>query len=188
MLNRMLLRSMKQAHYTPQNIGHFGLASSCYTHFTSPIRRYPDLIVHRILQQTMVGKKLKTKEKDNLIRHLEESGKHTSERERIAMDAEREMVDLKKAQFMTDKIGQEYAGFITNLASFGFFVELETYFVDGLVHINSLLDDSYHFYEKEQLIKGRRHGRTFHMGDCVRIKVTRVKAFRSEIDFELVNS
>ncbi len=188
LLNRMLLRSMKQAHYAPQNIGHFGLASSCYTHFTSPIRRYPDLIVHRILQQTMEGRKLKTKEKDNLIRHLEESGKHTSERERIAMDAEREMVDLKKAQFMTDKIGQEYAGFITNLASFGFFVELETYFVDGLVHINSLLDDSYHFYEKEQLIKGRRHGRTFHMGDCVRIKVTRVKAFRSEIDFELVNS
>ena len=188
LLNRMLLRSMKQAHYAPQNIGHFGLASSCYTHFTSPIRRYPDLIVHRVLQQTMEGRKLKAKEKDHLIRHLEEAGTHTSERERIAMDAEREMVDLKKAQFMMDKIGQEYAGFITNLASFGFFVELETYFVDGLVHISSLLDDSYHFYEKEQIIKGRRHGRTFRLGDYVRIKVTRIKAFRSEIDFELVNS
>ncbi|MFQ5852522.1 MAG: ribonuclease R [Candidatus Binatia bacterium] len=187
-LNRVLLRSMKQACYAPKNIGHFGLASSCYTHFTSPIRRYPDLIVHRILGQTMEGKRLKPKEKDDLIRRLEEAGRHTSERERIAMDAEREMVDLKKAQFMMDKIGQEFAGFIIDLAPFGFFVELESYFVEGLVHVNSLTDDSYQYYEKEHLIKGRRHGRTFRLGDTVRIKVDRIKAFRSEIDFKLVSS
>ncbi|MFQ5903983.1 MAG: S1 RNA-binding domain-containing protein, partial [Candidatus Binatia bacterium] len=107
---------------------------------------------------------------------------------RIAMNAEREMVDLKKAQFMMDKIGQEFAGFIASLASFGFFVELETYFVEGLVRLSSLKDDSYHYYEKEHLIKGRRHGRIFRLGDPVRIKVIRINAFRAEIDFELLQN
>jgi len=185
-LNRVLLRAMKQAHYAPENIGHFGLASNCYTHFTSPIRRYPDLIVHRILQDALEGKKLKPKKRDDLLTYLVEAGKHTSERERIAMDAEREMVDLKKAQFMLGKIGEEFDGFIVSLASFGFFVGLETYFVEGLVRLSSLQDDAYHYYEKEQIIKGRRTGRTFHLGDPVRIKVIRINAFRSEIDFELV--
>jgi ribonuclease R len=185
-LNRVLLRAMKQAHYAPENIGHFGLASTCYTHFTSPIRRYPDLIVHRILEDALQGKKLKPKEKEDLSSYLEEAGEHTSERERVAMDAEREMVDLKKAQFMMDKIGQEFPGFIVSLANFGFFVELESFFVEGLVRLSSLTDDSYHYYEKEYIIKGRRHGRTFRLGDPVRIKVLRVNAFRSEIDFELV--
>ena len=185
LLNHVLLRAMKQAHYSPENIGHFGLASSCYTHFTSPIRRYPDLIVHRMLQDALQGKALRPKEKEDLLLYLEEAGKHTSERERIAMEAEREMVDLKKAQFMMDKIGEEFGGFVVSLASFGFFVELETYFVDGLVRLSSLQDDSYHYYEKEHLIKGRRHGRAFRLGDRVRVKVTRINAFRSEIDFEL---
>ncbi len=185
-LNRVLLRAMKQAHYAPENSGHFGLASTCYTHFTSPIRRYPDLIVHRMLEDVLQGKKLKPKEKEDLFSYLEEAGKHTSERERTAMDAEREMIDLKKAQFMMDKIGQEFSGFIVSLASFGFFVELESYFIEGLVRLSSLKDDAYQYYEKEQIIKGRRHGRTFHLGDPVRIKVLRVNAFRSEIDFELI--
>ncbi|MEK7341504.1 MAG: ribonuclease R [Candidatus Binatota bacterium] len=184
-LNRVLLRAMKQAHYAPENIGHFGLASTCYTHFTSPIRRYPDLIVHRMLENVLQGRKLKPKEKEDLLSYLGEAGKHTSERERIAMDAEREMVDLKKAQFMMDKIGQEFPGFITSLASFGLFVELESYFVEGLVRLSSLKDDAYQYYEKEYLIKGRRTGRTFRLGDPVRIKVVRINAFRSEIDFEL---
>lgn len=185
-LNRVLLRAMKQAHYAPENIGHFGLASTCYTHFTSPIRRYPDLIVHRMLEEVLRGKKLKPKEKDNLDAYLQESGKHTSERERTAMDAEREMVDLKKAQFMMDKIGQEFSGFITGLADFGFFVQLDVYFVEGLVRLSTLKDDTYHYYEKEYLIKGRRHGRAFRLGNAVRIKVVRINAFRSEIDFELI--
>ncbi|MBI4489913.1 MAG: ribonuclease R [Deltaproteobacteria bacterium] len=185
-INHILLRAMKQAHYAPDNIGHFGLASTCYTHFTSPIRRYPDLIVHRMLEKALRGDKLKPKEKDDLVLYLEEAGKHTSERERVAMDAEREMLDLKKAQFMMDKIGQEFSGFIVSLASFGFFVELESYFVDGLVRLSSLTDDSYHYYEKEYIIKGRRHGRIFRLGDSVRIKVIRINAFRSEIDFQLV--
>ncbi len=186
LLNHVLLRAMKQAHYSPENIGHFGLASTCYAHFTSPIRRYPDLIVHRMLHDALQGKALKPKEKEDLLLYLEEAGKHTSERERIAMEAEREMVDLKKAQFMMDKIGEEFGGFVVSLASFGFFVELETYFVEGLVRLSSLQDDSYHYYEKEHLIKGRRHDRAFRLGDRVRVKVTRINAFRSEIDFELI--
>jgi ribonuclease R len=184
-INRVLLRAMKQARYAPENIGHFGLASTCYTHFTSPIRRYPDLIVHRALENVLSEKKLKPGEREELDRYLAEAGKHTSERERNAMDAEREMVDLKKAQFMMDKIGQEFGGFIVSLVNFGFFVELENYFVEGLVKLSSLKDDDYQYYEKEYLIKGRRHGRKFRLGDAVRVRVARINAFRSEIDFEL---
>jgi len=185
-LNRVLLRSMKQAVYQPENIGHFGLASACYTHFTSPIRRYPDLIVHRMFDRALDGEKLKPNEREDLLRYLQEAGKHTSERERHAMDAEREMVDLKKAQFMMNKIGEEFTGFITTLANFGFFVELADYFVEGLVKLASLTDDDYDYYEKEYVIKGRRHGKKFRLGDNVRVKVARINAFRSEIDFELI--
>jgi ribonuclease R len=187
-INHVLLRAMKQAHYQPENIGHFGLASICYTHFTSPIRRYPDLIVHRILEKELAGNKLKPNERVTFMDYLVEAGKHTSDRERLAMDAEREMVDLKKAQFMMDKIGEEFTGFITSLANFGFFVELEAYFVEGLVRLSSLMDDDYHYYEKEYVIKGRRHGRKFRLGDHVGVKVVRINAFRSEIDFQLVQN
>lgn len=186
-VNRVLLRAMKQAHYATENIGHFGLASPCYTHFTSPIRRYPDLIVHRMLKRALEGTKLKPGKREELDAYLEEAGRLTSERERTAMEAEREMVDLKKAQFMMDKLGEEFGGFIVSLASFGFFVELENYFVEGLVRLSSLRDDFYHYYEKEYVIKGRRTGRKFRLGDSVRIKVARINAFRGEIDFELVS-
>ena len=186
-LNRVLLRSMKQAVYQPENIGHFGLASICYTHFTSPIRRYPDLIVHRVFDRALREEKLKPNEREDVLRYLQEAGKHTSERERHAMDAEREIVALKKAQFMMNKIGEEFPGYITTLANFGFFVELDDYFVEGLVKLSSLTDDDYDYYEKEYVIKGRRHGRKFRLGDNMRVKVVRINAFRSEIDFELVS-
>jgi ribonuclease R len=184
-INHVLLRAMKQARYQPENIGHFGLASTCYTHFTSPIRRYPDLIVHRMLERSLQGNKLKPSEREELVAYLVEAGKHTSERERNAMDAEREIADLKKAQFMMDKLGEEFTGVITSLANFGFFVELDAYFVEGLVRLSTLTDDDYHYYEKEYVIKGRRHGRKFRLGEAVRVKVVRINAFRSEIDFEL---
>ncbi len=185
-INRVLLRSMKQAIYQPENIGHFGLASICYTHFTSPIRRYPDLVVHRRVDRVMRGDKLKPNEQADLLRTLQEAGKHTSERERHAMDAEREMVALKKAQFMMNKIGEVFPGFINNLANFGFFVELDDYFIEGLVKLATLTDDDYDYYEKDYVIKGRRHGRQFRLGDNVRVKVARINAFRSEIDFEWI--
>ena len=188
LLNRVLLRSMKQAIYQPENIGHFGLASTCYTHFTSPIRRYPDLIVHRMLDKALQGEKLKPNEREDLLRYLQEAGKHTSERERHAMDAEREMVDLKKAQFMMNKIGEEFTGFINSLANFGFFVELDDYFIEGLVKLSSLTDDEYDYFEKEYVIKGRRHGKKFRLGDNVRVKVARINAFRAEIDLEYVQT
>jgi ribonuclease R len=185
-VNRVLLRSMKQAVYQPENIGHFGLASVCYAHFTSPIRRYPDLTVHRMLDRAMRGEKLKPNEREDLSSYLAEAGKQSSERERTAMDAEREMIDLKKAQFMMDKIGEEFTGFVSSLANFGFFVELDAYFIEGLVKLSSLADDEYYYYEKEYVIKGHRHGRKFRLGDNVCVKVARINAFRSEIDFELV--
>jgi ribonuclease R len=185
-INRVLLRSMKQAIYQPENIGHFGLASTCYSHFTSPIRRYPDLIVHRMLERKLRGEKLKPNQRADLLRYLQEAGKHTSERERHAMDAEREMVDLKKAQFMMNRIGEEFSGFINSLANFGFFVELDDYFIEGLVKLSSLTDDEYDYYEKEYVVKGRRFARKFRLGDNVRVRVVRINAFRSEIDFALV--
>ncbi len=184
-LNRMLLRSMKQACYDRENIGHFGLASDAYLHFTSPIRRYPDLMVHRLLDRATAGPKLDSGTREDLDAYLREAADHGSRRERLAMDAEREMVDLKKAQFMTDKIGQEHTGVITNLTNFGFFVELDRWFVEGLVNLKSLEDDFYRYYETAHLIKGQNHGRSFRMGDPVTVKVVRVKLFQGEIDFEL---
>lgn len=185
-LNQLLLRAMQQAYYNPENIGHFGLASTCYLHFTSPIRRYPDLVVHRMLARCTQGAKIKPSEKDDIITYMNETGKHTSQQERLAMEAEREMVDLKKAQFMTDKIGQEFTGVVTNLASFGFFVELVDYFVEGLISLKSLDDDYYQYDENVHVIQGERHGRSFRMGDTITIRVSRVKLFQGEIDFELV--
>lgn len=187
-LNRMLLRSMKQACYDPDNVGHFGLASDAYLHFTSPIRRYPDLMVHRLLDQAMTGRRPDPKAREELAAHLREAADHGSARERLAMDAEREMVDLKKAQFMTDKIGQVCTGVITDLAGFGFFVELDAWFVEGLVSFRSLQDDFYRHYETAHVVKGQNHGRTFRMGDAVTVRVVRVKLFQGEIDFELLDT
>ena len=184
-LNRMLLRSMKQATYDPENVGHFGLASDAYLHFTSPIRRYPDLMVHRLLDQAMSGPKPDPRTREDLDTYLQEAAGHSSRRERLAMDAEREMVDLKKAQFMTDKIGQVHTGVITDVVAFGFFVELDRWFVEGLVNLKSLEDDFYRYYETAHLIKGQNHGRAFRMGDAVTVRVARVKLFQGEIDFEL---
>lgn len=187
-VNRMLLRSMKQACYDPDNVGHFGLASDAYLHFTSPIRRYPDLVVHRLLDQAMSGQRPDPRAREELAAYLREAADHGSARERLAMDAEREMVDIKKAQFMTDKIGQTCTGVVTDLAGFGFFVELDAWFVEGLVSLKSLQDDFYRYYETAHVIKGQNHGRTFRMGDAVTVRVARVKLFQGEIDFELLEA
>ena len=161
MINTVMLRSMKQARYSAENIGHFGLAAEFYTHFTSPIRRYPDLIVHRILKEALGARKGDTPSiplikggRRGWESHLPEMADHTSKRERVSMEAEREIIDLKKVQFMQGKVREEFEGIISGVTSFGFFVELITYFVEGLVHISNLRDDYYHFLEKEHLLRG----------------------------------
>lgn len=191
MVNYGLLRCMKQARYASSNLGHFGLASDCYTHFTSPIRRYPDLIVHRLLrlalahQEDKLGKQGQ-RELDRISATLGEAAEHTSKRERVAMEAERDIVELKKLQFMQDRISQEFDGFITGVAGFGCFVELSEVFVEGLVHLSTLVDDLYRFEEKEHALIGRR-GKVLRIGDLARVRVVAVKPQARRIEFVLVS-
>jgi ribonuclease R len=188
LINNLLLRSMKQARYSPEGKGHFGLASEHYTHFTSPIRRYPDLIVHRLLKEVLKGGPPSPKRWDQLIQLLPNIAKHSSEQERVAMEAEREVIDLKKTRFMADKVDEEFDAYITGVQSFGFFVELEQYFVEGLVHVTSLHDDYYIYLEKQHALIGEHQRRVFRVGDKLRVRVERVDLERRKIDFTLVES
>ncbi|GAB6062990.1 ribonuclease R [Deferrisoma palaeochoriense] len=188
MIHNMMLRTMAKAVYSPENIGHFGLASERYLHFTSPIRRYPDLIVHRELKKALQRRAASKAWREKERKYLEDACPHLSARERAAEAAEREAVQWKKCEFMADKVGTEHWGFIVGVASFGFFVELETYFVDGLVHVSSLRDDFYHFSEETQSLIGERTGRTFRIGDRVRVRVDRVSVPRRQIDFALAEA
>ena len=186
MINEVLLRCMKQARYSAENVGHFGLAAGSYTHFTSPIRRYPDLVVHRILRKQL-AKKIGEKEKEDLAAALPEIGLHTSKRERVAMEAEREIVELKKMQYMQDKVGDEFDGIITGVASFGFFVELVEIFVEGMVHISTLKQDFYEYVEKQHALIGERSRTIYRIGDQVRIKVAAVSLEKKQIEFVLAD-
>ena len=185
-LNHVLLRSMKQAVYTDKNVGHFGLASEEYCHFTSPIRRYPDLIIHRLLKEAASGGGIKKEKLESLRKGLSKIGEETSARERRAMGAERDIVDLLKTKFMADKVGEEYPGFITGVTSFGFFVELETLFVEGLVHISSIDDDYYIYDEKRHSLTGERKKNVFTIGDEVKVRVEKVDTEKRQIDFLLL--
>ncbi|MBE0618415.1 MAG: ribonuclease R, partial [Proteobacteria bacterium] len=186
MINHVMLRSMRKAEYSPVNVGHFGLASEFYAHFTSPIRRYPDLVLHRHLRATF-RKRAPTKTwREQAGAYLEEACPHLSVRERASEGAEREAVSWKKCEFMADKVGTEHWGFVTGVASFGIFVELEAYFVEGLVHVSSLHDDFYHFSEETQALIGERTRRTFRIGDRLRVRLDRVDVARRQIDFTLV--
>ncbi|HWP35216.1 MAG TPA: ribonuclease R, partial [Thermodesulfobacteriota bacterium] len=185
LVNTVMLRTMKQARYAAENLGHFGLASRAYTHFTSPIRRYPDLVVHRILKETLAGT-LTPERREQLAARLPEIGRHCSERERKAMEAEREIVAVKKCQFMASRVGEVYSGVIAGVTAFGFFVELDEIFVEGLVPVSSLTDDYYRYVERSQALVGQRTRRTFRIGDRVRVVVTRVDVDSRHIDFALV--
>jgi ribonuclease R len=185
LINHVVLRSMKQAKYSTQNVGHFGLAAEMYTHFTSPIRRYPDLVVHRLLKESLHKGGFSAHRKSELTHLLPEIARTSSERERMAMEAEREVVDLKKIRFMDDKLGEEFHGFITGVTAFGFFVELEEIFVEGLVHITSIPDDYYIYMEKEHCLLGRHHRRRFRIGDRVKVRVERVDLQKRKMDFTL---
>lgn len=185
MINQVLLRCMRQAHYSPENVGHFGLAADLYCHFTSPIRRYPDLVVHRVLRQVLASGRMPEKRKAHLQEVLPAMGEHTSQRERRAMEAEREIVSLKKCQFMADKVGEVFGGFVSGVQPFGFFVELKELFVEGLVHISSIADDFYVFEEDLHRLVGQHRRRIFQVGDEVRVTVAKVNLDRREIDFVL---
>ena len=187
LINEVLLRCMKQARYCAENLGHFGLAASSYTHFTSPIRRYPDLVVHRILKRVL-AKKMKQADLERLEARLPETAIHTSKRERVAMEAEREMVDLKKMQFMRDKIGEEYDGFITGVAPFGLFVELVDLFVEGMVPVATLPQDYYVHLEKSHALVGERSRAMYRIADKVRVKVAAVNEPRKQVEFALIGT
>ena len=173
------LRTMQQARYSPENLGHFGLAAKFYTHFTSPIRRYPDLIVHRMLRASFDGKKISDKT-------LEEISRQSSERERRAIDIERETLDLKAVEFMQPFVGKKFDGVIESVTSFGFFVELDNG-VDGLVRAADIRNDYYEFVEREFALIGQATGKSFHIGDRVRVKLISADPKLRQLTFELVN-
>ncbi len=186
LINQLLLRSMKQARYSVENIGHFGLASQHYTHFTSPIRRYPDLIVHRLVKETIKRRYLGRDKKQQLAAILPDIAIQSSAKERTAMEAEREVVELKKLQYMQNKIGAEYDGVVSGVTSFGFFVELEDILVEGLVRVTSMYDDFYRFDEKGHRLLGDRSRKIYRLGDSVRVRVEKVNMENRKIDFTLV--
>ena len=184
LIQTVLLRSMSQAVYSPDLKGHFGLALEAYAHFTSPIRRYPDLLVHRAIRHCLLDKKIETffyGVPDMIL-----LGEHCSANERRADDATRDVVSWLKCEYMMDKIGEEFPGIISAVTSFGFFVELADIYVEGLVHISNLGQDYYHFDPTSHQLKGERSGTNFRLGDSVKIKVARVDLDEKKMDFELI--
>ena len=185
-ISTMLLRSLQQAKYYPESIGHFGLSADYYTHFTSPIRRYPDLIVHRLIRTYLINGDTSKETVVHWNSVMGEIAEHTSERERRAVDAERDTDALKKAQYMSDKIGEEFIGMVSSITNFGIFVELPNT-VEGLVHISNMTDDYYRFEDRMMTMIGERTGRQFRIGDEVKIRVSNVNIEESAIDFEIVD-
>jgi ribonuclease R len=182
----LMLRTMQKARYAPANLGHFGLAAANYTHFTSPIRRYPDLVVHRILRDIRHARSDAAR-LEELEEDLPEIARHTSDMERRADDAERELVQWKKVRFMGDKVGDEFDGYVTGVAAFGLFVELADHFVEGLVHISSMADDYYRFLESTHTLRGENTHKSYRLGDRVRVQVVRVDMERRQIDLGLID-
>ncbi len=184
LVSTLLLRTLKLARYHQDNLGHFGLATEMYAHFTSPIRRYPDLVVHRALRTLRQGGPPDAAERRD---SLEEMGLHLSEMERRAAEAERELTEWKKVRFMSDKLGETFAGYITGVQAFGLFVELTEIYVQGLVHVSSMSDDYYAFDEKAHCLKGENAKNIYRLGDQVEVQVVRVDLERRQIDFALVD-
>lgn len=184
-ISTMMLRSMQQARYDDVNLGHFGLSAEHYTHFTSPIRRYPDLIVHRLIRKYLVDKTMDDKELNKWEELLPEMADHTSQRERRAIEAERDTDELKKAEYMVQHIGEEYEGIISSVANFGMFIELPNT-IEGMVHVSDMTDDYYNFDERQMAMIGERQAKVFRIGDPVNIKVVNVDVDERMIDFQIV--
>ncbi|MDI5675291.1 RNB domain-containing ribonuclease, partial [Salmonella enterica subsp. enterica serovar Anatum] len=194
MLQTMLLRSMKQAIYDPENRGHFGLALQSYAHFTSPIRRYPDLSLHRAIKYLLAkeqGNKGNTTETGGYHYSMEEMlqlGQHCSMAERRADEATRDVSDWLKCDFMLDQVGNVFKGVIASVTGFGFFVRLDELFIDGLVHVSSLDNDYYRFDQVGQRLIGESGGQTYRLGDRVEVRVEAVNMDERKIDFSLISS
>ncbi len=184
LIQTVLLRSLSQAVYSPDNKGHFGLAFDAYAHFTSPIRRYPDLLVHRAIRKILRGENKPGVEDPQFAKY----GEHCSMTERRADDATREAVDWLKCEFMQDKVGEEFPGMITSVTSFGLFVELSDIFVEGLVHISMLRNDYYQFDSVKHALSGEHTGKRYRLGDPVTVKVIRVDLDQRQIDFVITEA
>jgi len=185
-ISTVMLRSMKQAKYDAESTGHFGLAAEFYSHFTSPIRRYPDLVIHRVIREILLSGNLSDKRHAYLSERMVDIAKQSSERERTAVEAERDTDNLKKAEFMLDKIGEEFEGIISSVTSFGMFVEL-TNTVEGLIRLSDLTDDYYNHHEIQHALIGERTSKVFRLGDEVKVRVARVNMDDHTIDFEMVD-
>lgn len=186
LINTLVLRSMRRARYDERPLGHYGLASSDYLHFTSPIRRYPDLVVHRALRQAAGVDAAPLRNREEWLSRLHQVAVHSSEREEVASDAERDSVEVKKTEYMERHLGDEFAGTIVNVTGFGLFVELDDIHVEGLVHVSTLGDDYYHFREDLFALVGEGTKRMFRLGDRVLVQVVAVKRDLRQIDFALL--
>src|SRR5437867_7839393 len=182
----LMLRTMQKARYAAENLGHFGLAAKSYTHFTSPIRRYPDLVVHRALR-ALRRRLLDADAQAEQREELPEIARHTSEMERRADEAERELVQWKKVKFMADKVGDEFEGYVTGVVAFGLFIELIEHFVEGLVHVSTMADDYYRFVEGAHLLRGENTHKVYRLGDRVKVQVIRVNMETRQVDLGLVD-
>jgi ribonuclease R len=180
-LSYLMLRSLRQARYSTENVGHFALAADTYTHFTSPIRRYPDLMVHRLLRAVLTGKATPGEE------YLKPLADECSQSERRAADAERELVEWKKVKFMTDRVGEDFDALVISTAKYGLFVELTDLFVEGLVPIDTLPGDEYTYQENVRKVVGKRTRREFSIGDKVRVILDRVDSNENKLQFSLID-
>ncbi|MBD8070798.1 ribonuclease R [Bacillus sp. PS06] len=184
-VSTVMLRSMKQAKYDPESIGHFGLSTDFYTHFTSPIRRYPDLIVHRLIRTYLIEGQIDNQTQKKWKEMLGDIADHSSNMERRAVEAERETDSMKKAEYMADKIGEEYDGIISSVTNFGLFVELPNT-IEGLVHVSYLTDDYYRYDDRHYAMIGERTGNVYRIGDEITVRVVNVNKDERSIDFEVV--
>lgn len=183
-IGAVALRSMQQARYSTQSLGHFGLAARYYTHFTSPIRRYPDLLVHRLLRETFATGHIPAEKRERLRATLPDAAEHSSARERIAIEAERETTDMKKIEYMAQFVGETFEGVISGVTAFGVFVELENG-VEGLVHVSTMVNDYYAYIEEQYAMVGERTGTRYRLGDRVTIIITRADVQARTLDFVL---
>jgi ribonuclease R len=185
-LNFLLLRSMKQAYYSSENLRHFGLASQAYSHFTSPIRRYPDLIVHRLLKAFLHKSKKEAKEAPGTVAEdLAAAALHCSQRERVAVDAERELIRMKQVRFAEKHLGEEHEGTVIGVTAKGAFVELTTVFIEGFVPIDRLGPD-FAYNEKLKILRGKRTGRTIRIGDPLYVQIAKTNPHLLQIELEPV--